>query len=41
MTVLLISSYIVCRAIHICTAAFIIHNVYKEPVDPGSSVGTS
>ena len=29
MTVLLISSYIVCRAIHICTAAFIVHNVYR------------
>ena len=26
MTVLLISFYIVCRAIHICTAAFIVHN---------------
>ena len=25
MTVLLISSYIVCRAIHVCTAAFIVH----------------
>ena len=24
--VLLISSYIVCKAIHICTAAFIVHN---------------
>ena len=28
MTVLLILSYIVCRVIHICTAAFIVHNVY-------------
>ena len=27
MTVLLILSYIVYRAIHICTAAFIVHNV--------------
>ena len=26
-TMLLISSYIVCRAIHICTAAFIVHSV--------------
>ena len=26
MTVLLISFYIVCRAIHTCTAAFIVHN---------------
>ena len=29
MTVLLILSYIVCRVIHICTAAFIVHNVYR------------
>ena len=29
MTVLLISSYIVCRAIHICTAAFIVLIVYR------------
>ena len=29
MTVLLISPYIVYRAIHICTAAFIVHNVYR------------
>ena len=30
MTVLLISSYIVvCRAIHIGTAAFIVHDVYR------------
>ena len=30
MTVLLISSCIVCRAIHIiCTAAFIVHDVYR------------
>ena len=29
MTVLLILSYIVSRAIHICTAAFIVHNVYR------------
>ena len=27
MTVLLISSYIAC--IHVCTAAFIVHNVYR------------
>ena len=32
MIVLLISSYIVCRAIHICTAAFTVHNVL--PVAP-------
>ena len=30
MTVLLISSYIVYRAIHICAAAFIVHNVYHR-----------
>ena len=29
MTVLLILSYIVFRVIHICTAAFIVHNVYR------------
>ena len=29
MTVLLISFYIVCRAVHICTAAFIVDNVYR------------
>ena len=32
MTVLLISFYIilvVSRAIHVCTAAFIVHNVYR------------
>ena len=27
ITVLLISSYIVC--IHVCTAAFVVHNVYR------------
>ena len=32
MTVLLISSYIVYRAIHICTAVFIVHNVYQVPI---------
>ena len=30
MRVLLISSYIVCRAIHLCTAAFIVHDVYLK-----------
>ena len=39
MTVLLISSYIVCRAIHICTAAFIVHNAYRQLMDAAAELG--